>query len=210
MSLNDFIKIGSRIKKIRNEKGISQKEMAEDILKIPRSTYSNYENNNRVPDSKTLQKIADFFETSIDFLIGIEEKNHTTVKIPILDRITNPENLYKHIIDEKEVPASKVSDGEYFYIKVKDDSMKGLNINKNNLLLIRKQKEIDNGNAALVLVDDQDEAIIRTVFKLEAENKNIKINKYHLQPQNHDYQIIIKNINKITIIGKCIKGEYKI
>lgn len=73
MGLNDYIKIGDNIKRIRKLKGISQKTMAEDILKIPRSTYSNYENNNRVPDNDMIKKIAKALDTSIGKIIGIEE-----------------------------------------------------------------------------------------------------------------------------------------
>ncbi|UZQ49138.1 helix-turn-helix domain-containing protein [Clostridium kluyveri] len=70
MGLNDFIQIGSKIKYIRKQKGISQKEMAK-ILEIPYSTYSNYENNNREPDANTLNKIAKVFKISINQLLGI-------------------------------------------------------------------------------------------------------------------------------------------
>lgn len=65
MSLNDLLKVGDNIKRIRKEKGISQKDMAEIFLKIPRSTYSNYENNNRVPDLDLLNRIAEILKVSV-------------------------------------------------------------------------------------------------------------------------------------------------
>ena len=57
MGVNEFVQIGSKIKKLRKEKGITQKEMAR-LCGIPYSTYSNYENNNREPSSDQLRKIA--------------------------------------------------------------------------------------------------------------------------------------------------------
>lgn len=78
MRLNEFIQIGSNIKKIRKEKGISQKEMAEEILKIPRSTYSNYENNNRVPDKNTLEKIANALEVEVTAFLSHEDYERLT------------------------------------------------------------------------------------------------------------------------------------
>lgn len=57
MGLNEFVQIGNKIKKLRKEKGITQKEMAK-LCGIPYSTYSNYENNNREPSSEQLRKIA--------------------------------------------------------------------------------------------------------------------------------------------------------
>lgn len=68
MRLNDIIKIGDKIKIYRKQKHISQKKMAE-ILKIPYSTYSNYENNNRTPTADILKKIADALGITVNDLI---------------------------------------------------------------------------------------------------------------------------------------------
>lgn len=68
MGVNDFIKIGDRIKKIRQEKNIKQKEMAY-FLDMPVSTYSSYENNHREPNKETIQKIAEILNVNIPFLI---------------------------------------------------------------------------------------------------------------------------------------------
>lgn len=77
MGINEYIKIGNRIKQLRKDKGYSQKEMSE-LAGIPYSTYSNYENNNREPNKKQLDKIANALDISLDDLLG-----HTG-KIPIL------------------------------------------------------------------------------------------------------------------------------
>lgn len=55
MGINEFIQIGKQIKKLRIEKGYTQKEMSK-ITGIPYSTYSNYENNNREPNAEQLKK----------------------------------------------------------------------------------------------------------------------------------------------------------
>lgn len=68
MSLNEFIKIGTRIKRIRMDKEMSQRAVAE-ALGIPYSTYSNYENNNREPSHDTLKRIADVLGVSVSYLI---------------------------------------------------------------------------------------------------------------------------------------------
>lgn len=68
MNLNEFLRIGTRIKRIRLDKKMSQKSVA-DALGIPHSTYSNYENNNRQPNFETLARIADVLDVSIPYLI---------------------------------------------------------------------------------------------------------------------------------------------
>ena len=62
MSLNEIIKIGTRIKRIRMDKKISQRAVAE-ALGIPYSTY------NREPNHDTLKRIADVLDVSVSYLI---------------------------------------------------------------------------------------------------------------------------------------------
>ena len=57
------------LKKIRKLKGITQKELA-GILNISRSCISNYEAEKRQPDNDTIIRIADYFNVSVDYLLG--------------------------------------------------------------------------------------------------------------------------------------------
>ncbi|MFL2072787.1 helix-turn-helix domain-containing protein [Marinilactibacillus psychrotolerans] len=58
-----------RLKMLRKEKGLTQGDMAE-ILEIARTTYANYEQGTREPDNRILNRLADFFIVSIDYLLG--------------------------------------------------------------------------------------------------------------------------------------------
>lgn len=74
--------LGDRLRKLRERKGLNQKELAAR-LKIPNQNVSNYERGFRQPDYETLQKLADYFEVSIDYLLGRTDdsaitKNKTT------------------------------------------------------------------------------------------------------------------------------------
>lgn len=60
------------LKNLRKELGISQKQIA-DILHISQQTYSDYENCKTEPTSETLITIANYFEVTIDELLGREE-----------------------------------------------------------------------------------------------------------------------------------------
>ncbi|MEE1131997.1 MAG: helix-turn-helix transcriptional regulator [Caryophanon sp.] len=61
--------LGKTIKQLREKKHISQKDFAEQ-LNISNVVLSRYENDIRKPDYDTLEKIADYFEVSIDYLLG--------------------------------------------------------------------------------------------------------------------------------------------
>lgn len=57
------------LKKLRIEKGLSQQKLASYINISQQSVYK-YENDISEPDISTLKNLADFFETSIDYLVG--------------------------------------------------------------------------------------------------------------------------------------------
>lgn len=67
--------IGDKIKQIRKNKNISQKDFAE-VLKIPVSTLANYENNHRDPNLEILKKIANALNISIETLTSNESFEH--------------------------------------------------------------------------------------------------------------------------------------
>ena len=62
-----------RLKEIRKEKGITQLTVAE-FLSISRVAYTNIENGTRDPDTQTLIKLAEFFDCSVDLLLGRVKK----------------------------------------------------------------------------------------------------------------------------------------
>jgi len=57
-----------RLKELRKNKGISQLKLAMD-LSMNQNTISRYETGEREADYKTLIKIADYFNVSIDYLL---------------------------------------------------------------------------------------------------------------------------------------------
>lgn len=61
--------LGTRLKALRNERKLTQKQLAEKI-NVTHVSISGYESGNRTPDTDTLQRIADFFEVSTDYLLG--------------------------------------------------------------------------------------------------------------------------------------------
>lgn len=97
-----------RITKLRIEKGITKAELAQ-FIHVSRSSISEYEKGVTQPSLTVLMQIADFFEVSLDYLLG-----RTDIKIPI-DQLENqlstrsgkiPINaIFRLSNDEKEVIA---------------------------------------------------------------------------------------------------------
>jgi methanogenic corrinoid protein MtbC1/DNA-binding XRE family transcriptional regulator len=63
---------GLQLKKIRKERGLRQKDLAE-LFDVAQSTIANYEQGIRFPDEEMLRKLADFFGVSTDYLLGRTE-----------------------------------------------------------------------------------------------------------------------------------------
>ena len=63
-----------KLKAARKNAGYNQQQI-EDILGINRTTLSRYESGQREPDIETLGKLADFYEVSLDWLVGTKGNN---------------------------------------------------------------------------------------------------------------------------------------
>ncbi|PCK71246.1 helix-turn-helix domain-containing protein [Paenibacillus larvae] len=63
--------MGLRIKKLREEKGLTQDELAE-MLGMKRTNIANYEAGRVIPPGNVLRDLADIFAVSTDYLLGRE------------------------------------------------------------------------------------------------------------------------------------------
>lgn len=110
--------LGKRIAELRNKMGLSQYELA-DRLGFSRGKLANYEQGQRQPDYDTLQKIADFFDVTIDYLITgkervKEEDNNSNLFFFDKDDLTEEdiEDIKRHIKYVKwQAKERKKSDG---------------------------------------------------------------------------------------------------
>lgn len=73
------MKIGDRIKKLREENGLMQQDVC-NTLDIEQSTLANYENNRRVPKTDILIKIANYYGVSLDFLVRMTDNRFNSYK----------------------------------------------------------------------------------------------------------------------------------
>ena len=64
--------LGKRLKELREEKGLTQKQIAEQF-KINSVTYLHYEKEQREPPLSLLADFAIFFNVSVDYLLGLED-----------------------------------------------------------------------------------------------------------------------------------------
>lgn len=72
-------KFGDRLRELREEKELMSKDFAK-IMNVEPATVTNWEKGKRFPKDDVLLKIADYFNVSIDYLLGREYKEIESLK----------------------------------------------------------------------------------------------------------------------------------
>ncbi|TKI49852.1 MULTISPECIES: helix-turn-helix domain-containing protein [Lysinibacillus] len=92
--------LGGRLKYLRKSNNKTQQDIA-DILGITRPAYTAYEQGKRNPDYEILEKIADYYNVSIDYLLGrTDNKGALHTQAGISDNEYNNLSAYqKEVID---------------------------------------------------------------------------------------------------------------
>lgn len=88
-----MVSFGDRLRLLRKEKRLTQEELAKTFY-LNKSSISRYENNCQVPEHDLLQKIADFFNVSMDYLLGRTDENTSTIVAPITKKDIKDHNTF--------------------------------------------------------------------------------------------------------------------
>ena len=191
-----------RLKELREATGINQKEFAR-MFGVDKTTYNRYESGDiKSMPGDLIESISKKLDINPAWLAGFENVDkymiHERVnvrRLPVLGKIAAgiPILAQEDLIDYEYVSESIRAD---FCLKVQGDSMIGARILDGDLVYIRQQREVENGEIAAVLIDGQD-ATLKRFFRAEG-----KITLRSENPNNPD-QIYTKKDN-VTILGKVI------
>ena len=188
------MKIGDNIRTYRRQRGLNQTELAQLLGYTDRSSIAKIETG-KVDISQTkLRQMAQIFGVTIEQLLGLEQPQ--TRQIPILGTIAcgAPILAQEHIDGYTELPASIHAD---FALICKGDSMAGARIFDGDIVYIRAQEQVENGEIAAVLIDG--EATLKRVRCFE--------DRISLEPENPTYRPLIlwaEDMNRARILGKAV------
>ncbi len=182
-------------------KGKKQRDLYEHF-DYSAGAISNWLRGNKFPPINTVVQIADFLDITVDQLLyKREESNEESRKniIPVLGKVRAgvPTEAVQDIIDYEEIPDSLARRGEYFGLQIQGDSMSP-RFCEGDVVIIRKQPDLDSGDIGIVLVNDSD-ATIKKVVKF-----NGGIN---LVPFNPNYEIRTYTNQQITELPVLILGK---
>lgn len=86
-AIDRYLGIGENIRSLRKASGYTQKGFSEKVG-IPVSSYSNYENGNRVPDLEIIQKIASALNVQVNEILGTEKNVHNEIMESVMADMT--------------------------------------------------------------------------------------------------------------------------
>lgn len=172
-------------------------------LNIKYSTLSEWINANKYPRIDKIELLANYFgiqkSNLIEKHIG-SPYNPVMHKIPILGYISAGLPLYadEHIEDYTYTDLN--GGAEYFALRVKGDSMNAVNIPEGSILIIRRQSTVENGEIAVVRVNEDD----ATVKRFKQEENIVTLIPQSYNPK-HEVQIYDLKKDKIDIVGKVME-----
>lgn len=209
--------IGKRIRRRREEVGMTQEELADKLHYKSKTTIAKIENGtNDIVQSKVVE-FAKALRTSPAYLMGwidIAEQNKPTAdelqkfkdavfpihlkKFPLLGEIACGEPIFANEDRESYIMAGTDIKAD-FCLKARGDSMINARILDGDIVFIRKTDEIENGNIYAVGIDD--EVLLKRIYY----DKDNDI--FQLVSENPAYPpkiITGEKLNHIVILGKAV------
>ncbi len=208
-SLGNKEVMAKNLKKYIARSGKDRRELAE-IWGIPYSTVSEWINGRKYPRIDRIEIMADYFGIAKSDLIEEDtgNSNYSTaaVRVPVLGyvRAGIPIEAVEEILDYEEIPKELAEQGEYFALKIKGDSMEP-KISDGDVVIVRQQPTVENGEIAVVLVNGND-ATVKRFYKNENGVKLISTN-----PTYEPFYFSVDEVKNlpIRVIGKVIELRAK-
>lgn len=207
--------IAQRLKEYRERFGLTLSDVSKKC-KIPMQTLSRYELEQRVPKIDTAVEIAESLGINPLWLQGynvpMEEQLPSNAipidltsrhRIPILGRIAAGLPLYADQNIEGYTLTDLNGGAEYFALRVTGDSMNAARIEDGDLIIVRRQEEVENGELAVVMVGDDD----ATVKRFYSTGSTVTLMPQSRNPE-HQPQIYDLKRTKVRVIGKVVKVEF--
>lgn len=208
-----YFMLSNKLKELRKEKKMTLEAVA-NAMGTSRQTIHRYENGTitNIPPEK-VEKLAEVLGTTPAILMGWNDFDASkypnispasTTELPMLGEIACGKPIYA-TETHGEFAASTGNLQADFCLRAHGDSMINARIQDGDIVFIRSQGSVDNGEIAAVIIGD--EATLKRVYYYPESSKVI------LCPENPRYAPLVyvgKELEEIKIIGKAIAFQSKI
>lgn len=202
---------GEIIRSLRQRKGLSQEDLGK-LVGVKRAAINKYETGLVVNLRRDMiQKLANALNTTPTVIMGWEdedgnilnlpsnlEKMPSMNQVPLVGQIAcgTPILAEENITDYIDLPAHIRAD---FALTCKGDSMIGAGIQDGDVVYIRQQPEVENGQIAAVIVGYNSEATLKRFYRIG--------DTVTLNPENPTIAPMVfvgEEINNVRIVGRAV------
>lgn len=203
------------INDLLKDKGVSASKMMAE-LGFSSGLYSQWKSGKQKPSLDKLEKIAEYFSVSVDYLRGASSNvilssaqqldTSQLLSIPVLGRVAAGRTCYaeKDITGYEYVSADALREGyDYIYLKVKGDSMEPF-LMDGDYVLVQLRDVVDSGSYAVVIIDGED-GLVKKIEYDDTHVSLISVNPYY--PPRTFWGA---EMNRVKTIGKVVEVKRKI
>lgn len=199
--------IGMAIKTRREQLELTQQQVA-DYVGVSKSAVSRWESGDVANMGiDKLSKLSEVLSVSpldiineTELTLRIVPNKNNTVPVPLLGSIAagSPilaeQNIEDYFNLDKKIKAD-------FCLRIKGDSMINVNILDGDIVFIKKQEDLENGEIGAVLVEDS--ATLKRFYRMNGE--------VYLQAENPAYKPIVVAGGEVMVLGKMVASlrQYK-
>lgn len=214
-------KFSDNLKRLRKEINFTQEELAK-ALNVTKSRINMYERGEREPNFEMLESIADYFNVDMNYLLGKTDVKNSKPQDDIFNKCDNIypielNNLHRipilgyisaglPIYAEQHIEGYTYTDlnhgGEYFGLRVKGDSMNALRICNGDVIIVRKQDVVENGEIAVVIVGNENATVKQFYQNGDIITLFPKSTNPEFQPQFYN----LKNTS-VRVVGKVVRNQ---
>lgn len=204
-----MLELYKNIKRRRQQLKMTQTDLALKMGYADKSMIAKIEKGNvDLPHSKILA-FANVLETTPSELMGWDYETESTetvdnvykldkIKLPVLGKVACGEPIYADEDRESYIMVGTDIRAD-FCLKCQGDSMINARIHDGDIVFVRKQDIVNNGEIAVVIIDD--EATLKRFYYYREQNLVV------LKPENPKYADIVLSddkLNEVKVLGKAI------
>lgn len=204
-----MLKLYQNIKRLREERGLSQDALAKLTGYTDRSSITKIEKGLVDLQQSKIELFAKALGTTSKELVGWEDDNEYAKKgviINVLGRVAAgiPIDAIEDVIDTEEITQEMARKGEFFGLKIKGNSMEPM-INNGDTVIVRKQDDAESDEIVIALVNGND-GVCKRLKKYKGSIALVSINpeyepKYFTKSQVDE--------TPVKIVGKVVELRRK-
>ena len=202
------------LRSLMNKNNKDRNQICDD-LGLKYTTFTDWVNGKKYPRIDKIELLANYFKVRKSDLIEDQSQKENEFgadiidlsnmkRIPILGRIRAGMPIYAAENIEGYTLTDLNGGAEYFGLRVTGDSMNAARIHEGDIVIVRRQDIVENGQIAVVLIDGQD----ATLKRFNRDGNIVTLMPQSTNPKNKALTYNLKN-SSVKILGLVVRVEFE-